>query len=169
VITASEPSWIAPFTGLSPRCCGKLVTALRSEGADETRCGRPWDLPLEDRLLLVTAYWLTNLTLRQLALLFNVSKSAADRVVANSGRCSRSNRVSGSRRTPYSSWTAPWRLPATVGFGFESGGEHPAGARADDVVDQGAGSRSIHRRSLCPARACLPARRYNVGLLDDQK
>ncbi|MGB8938648.1 MAG: IS5/IS1182 family transposase, partial [Streptomyces sp.] len=23
VITASEPSWIAPFTGLSPRCFGK--------------------------------------------------------------------------------------------------------------------------------------------------
>ncbi|MGW0086606.1 IS5/IS1182 family transposase, partial [Streptomyces sp. NPDC003393] len=26
VITASEPSWIAPFTGLSPRAFGKLVT-----------------------------------------------------------------------------------------------------------------------------------------------
>ncbi|MCZ4103866.1 IS5/IS1182 family transposase, partial [Streptomyces sp. H39-C1] len=24
VITASEPSWIAPFTGLSPRSFGKL-------------------------------------------------------------------------------------------------------------------------------------------------
>ncbi|MGW6413398.1 IS5/IS1182 family transposase, partial [Streptomyces vinaceus] len=24
VITASEPSWIAPFTGLGPRCFGKL-------------------------------------------------------------------------------------------------------------------------------------------------
>ncbi|TSB17546.1 IS5/IS1182 family transposase, partial [Streptomyces benahoarensis] len=24
VITASEPSWIAPFTGLSPRAFGKL-------------------------------------------------------------------------------------------------------------------------------------------------
>ncbi|MFC4518325.1 IS5/IS1182 family transposase, partial [Streptomyces ehimensis] len=23
VITASEPSWIAPFTGLSPRCFGR--------------------------------------------------------------------------------------------------------------------------------------------------
>ncbi|MFJ5841032.1 IS5/IS1182 family transposase, partial [Streptomyces shenzhenensis] len=26
VITASESSWIAPFTGLSPRQFGKLVT-----------------------------------------------------------------------------------------------------------------------------------------------
>lgn len=35
VITASGPSWTAPFTGLSPRCFGKLLTALRREGADE--------------------------------------------------------------------------------------------------------------------------------------
>jgi hypothetical protein len=41
VITASEPSWIAPFAALSPRCFTKLVTALRREGADETRRGHP--------------------------------------------------------------------------------------------------------------------------------
>ncbi|MEV5463963.1 IS5/IS1182 family transposase, partial [Streptomyces cellulosae] len=29
VITASEPSWTAPFSGLSPRNFGKLMTALR--------------------------------------------------------------------------------------------------------------------------------------------
>ncbi|MCX4862364.1 transposase [Streptomyces canus] len=85
VITASEPSWIAPFTGVSPRCFGRLVTALRREGADEVRRGRPWGLPLEDRVLLVTAYWRTNLTLRQLAPLFGISKSAADRVIAQLG------------------------------------------------------------------------------------
>lgn len=39
VITASEPSWIAPFTGLSPRLFGKLVTVLRHEGADAVRKG----------------------------------------------------------------------------------------------------------------------------------
>ncbi|MEH0447720.1 transposase family protein [Streptomyces sp. B21-102] len=85
VITASEPSWIAPFTGTSPRCFGKLVTALHREGADEVRRGRPWGLPLEDRVLLVAAYWRTNLTLRQLAPLFGISKSAADRVIAQLG------------------------------------------------------------------------------------
>ncbi|MFE6727810.1 transposase [Streptomyces californicus] len=85
VITASASSWIAPFTGLSPRCFGKLVTALRREGADEVRRGRPWGLPLEDRVLLVTTYWRTNLTLRQLAPLFGVSKSAADRVIRHIG------------------------------------------------------------------------------------
>ncbi|MGY6025360.1 transposase [Streptomyces spinosirectus] len=81
VITASQPSWISPFTGLSPRCFGKLVTALRREGADTVRRGRPWSLPLEDRVLLVAAYWRTNLTLRQLAPLFGISKSAADRII----------------------------------------------------------------------------------------
>ncbi|RSN81875.1 IS5/IS1182 family transposase [Streptomyces sp. WAC 05379] len=85
VITASEPSWIAPFSGLSPRCFGKLVTALRREGADAVGRGRPWSLRLEDRVLLVAAYWRTNLTMRQLALLFGISKSAADRIIDHLG------------------------------------------------------------------------------------
>ncbi|MEY9996531.1 hypothetical protein ABIE67_008563 [Streptomyces sp. V4I8] len=55
VITVSEPSWTAPFTGLSPRCFGKLITTLRREGADEVRPGQPWSLSLEDRILLVAA------------------------------------------------------------------------------------------------------------------
>ncbi|MFE2350112.1 transposase [Kitasatospora cineracea] len=85
VITASEPSWIAPFTGLSPRDFRKLMTMLRREGADTVRPGRPWSLPLEDRVLLVAAYWRTNLTLRQLAPLSGVSKSAADRIIDHVG------------------------------------------------------------------------------------
>jgi hypothetical protein len=85
VITASEPSWIVPFTGLSPRRFAKLVTALRREGGDTARTGRPWGLALGDRVLLVTAYWRTNLTLRQLGPLFGVSKSAADRIIAHLG------------------------------------------------------------------------------------
>ncbi|MFE0733106.1 transposase [Streptomyces antibioticus] len=85
VITASEPSWIAPFTGLSPRQFGRLMTVLRREGADAVRKGRPWGLPLEDRALLVAAYGRTNLTMRQLAPLFGVSKSAADRIIDHLG------------------------------------------------------------------------------------
>jgi hypothetical protein len=85
VITASEPSWIAPFSGLSSRQFSRLITALRREGAEPVRKGRPWSLPLEDRVLLVAAYWRTNLTLRQLAPLFGVSKSAADRIVDHLG------------------------------------------------------------------------------------
>ncbi|MGW0211772.1 transposase [Streptomyces sp. NPDC003233] len=85
VISASEPSWIAPFTGLGPRAFRKLLAQLRREGVDAARPGRPWSLPLEDRVLLVAAYWRTNLTLRQLAPLFGVSKSAADRMVDHIG------------------------------------------------------------------------------------
>ncbi len=74
-----------PVLRLSPRCFGKLVTALRSEGADAVGRGRPWSLPLEDRVLLVAASWRTNLTMRQLALLFGISKSAADRIIDHLG------------------------------------------------------------------------------------
>ncbi|GAA4020148.1 hypothetical protein GCM10022384_70910 [Streptomyces marokkonensis] len=49
------------------------------------RKGRPWSLPPEDRVLLVAAYWRTNLTLRQLAPLFGISKSAADRIIDHLG------------------------------------------------------------------------------------
>ncbi|RPK55709.1 hypothetical protein EES42_41815 [Streptomyces sp. ADI95-17] len=56
--------WI---TGLSPHDFRELMTVLHREGADAVRPGRPWSLPLKDRVLLVTAYWRTNLTLRQLA------------------------------------------------------------------------------------------------------
>ncbi|GAA2694571.1 hypothetical protein GCM10009864_81740 [Streptomyces lunalinharesii] len=58
---------------------------MRREGADPVRKGRPWSLPLEDRVLLVAAYWRTNLTLRQLAPLFGISKSAADRIIDHLG------------------------------------------------------------------------------------
>ncbi|MEU0131192.1 transposase family protein [Streptomyces sp. NPDC006289] len=81
VITASEPSWIGLFTGSSPRLFGKLVAVLRREGADAVRKGRSWSLPLEDRALLVAAYWRTSLTTSRLAPLFGVSKSAADRII----------------------------------------------------------------------------------------
>ncbi|WP_179766738.1 transposase [Streptomonospora nanhaiensis] len=85
VITASEPSRTVPFTGLGPRQFSKPMTALRREGADAVRRGRPWSLPLEDRVLLVAAYRRTNLTPRQLAPLFGISKSAADRSIAHLG------------------------------------------------------------------------------------
>ncbi|WP_328863837.1 transposase family protein [Streptomyces virginiae] len=85
VITASEPFLILPFTGLSPLQFAKPVTAPRRAGVDTTRRGRPWSLPLEDRMLLVTAYWRTYLTIRQLAPLFGISKSAADRIIDHHG------------------------------------------------------------------------------------
>jgi DDE family transposase/DDE superfamily endonuclease len=80
VITASDPKWIEPFSGLTPQQFAKLVALVRRRGGDVQR-GRPWRLPLEDRVLLVATYWRTNLTLRQVAPLFGISKSAADRVL----------------------------------------------------------------------------------------
>ncbi|SCF91390.1 Helix-turn-helix of DDE superfamily endonuclease [Streptomyces sp. Ncost-T10-10d] len=61
------------------------MTVLRREGADAVRKGPPWSLPLEDRALLVTAYWRTNLTMRQIAPPFGVSKSAAERITDHLG------------------------------------------------------------------------------------
>lgn len=71
---------------MSTRQFAKLVAALRRQGADTVRRGRPWSLALEDRVLLGAAYWRTNLTMRQLAPLFGVSKSAADRIIVSSAR-----------------------------------------------------------------------------------
>jgi hypothetical protein len=61
------------------------VTAVQRESAAEPRTGRPWGLSLEDRIFLVSTYWRTNLTMRQLALLFGISKSAADRIIDRIG------------------------------------------------------------------------------------
>jgi hypothetical protein len=73
VITASVPSWVEPFTGLTPRCFAKPVAEVRREQAADQQRGRPWSLSLEDRILLVTAYGRTDLTMRQLAPLFGIS------------------------------------------------------------------------------------------------
>lgn len=69
---------------------------------------------LEDRVLLVTAYWRTNLTLRQLAPRFGVSKSAADRIIKHPGPLLASKLRRRFAWTPCSSWTAPWSPPATT-------------------------------------------------------
>jgi hypothetical protein len=47
--------------------------------------GRPWSLPLEGRILLVVVYGRTNLTMRQLAPLFGVSKSTDCRIIDHIG------------------------------------------------------------------------------------
>ena len=69
------------FSGLSARQFARLVRQLRAEGADPALKGRPWGLAFEDRVLLVTTYWRTNLTIRQIAALFGTSKSAAGRII----------------------------------------------------------------------------------------
>ena len=55
-------------------------------GGDEGRNLSPTaGLSLEDRILLATAYWRTNLTVRQWAPFFGISQSAADRTIDHLG------------------------------------------------------------------------------------
>jgi DDE superfamily endonuclease/Helix-turn-helix of DDE superfamily endonuclease len=84
VISASRSEWIVPFTGLQPGQFRKLVRLVAQRGGpdiEDGRPGRPWALPLADRVLLVATYWRTNLTMRQIGPLFGVSHSAAHRVI----------------------------------------------------------------------------------------
>src|SRR3954465_15840160 len=88
VISAARPEWIHPFTGLQPVQFRRLVRLVATRGGDaiiDGRPGRPWALPLPDRVLLVAVYWRTNLTMRQIGPLFGVSHSAAHRVIDTIG------------------------------------------------------------------------------------
>lgn len=80
VISADDPKWIEPISGTSEVQFVRLVALVRRRGGGVQR-GWPWRLPLEDQVLLVATYWRTNLTLRQVAPLFGISKSAADRIL----------------------------------------------------------------------------------------
>jgi hypothetical protein len=81
VLSANKPEWVPVFTGLSTRQFSKLVRIVTARGGEQTGTGRRWSLPLADRVLLVAVYYRTNLTYRQIALLFGISKSAVDRVI----------------------------------------------------------------------------------------
>ncbi len=84
MITAASEEWIAPFTGLTPRQFRRLVQMAAARGGErilDGRPGRPWGLPLTDRVLGVVVYWRTNLTLRQVTPPFGISHAAAHRVV----------------------------------------------------------------------------------------
>jgi Helix-turn-helix of DDE superfamily endonuclease len=81
VISAERPDWVPMFTGLTVRQFGKLVRIVAARGGEQTGTGRRWGLSLTDRVLLVVAYYRTNLTYRQVAQLFGISKSAAGRIV----------------------------------------------------------------------------------------
>jgi hypothetical protein len=48
----------------------------------ERRCGRPWSRSLRHRVLIACVALRTNLTIRELAAVFRISKSAAHRIVA---------------------------------------------------------------------------------------
>jgi hypothetical protein len=76
VITAAQPQWIHPFTGLPPGQFRRPVRVVAGRGGAAIADGRPWRLDLADRVLLVATYWRTNLTMRRIDPLFGVSHSA---------------------------------------------------------------------------------------------
>ncbi|MFJ4428583.1 transposase [Streptomyces bobili] len=80
VISADDPKWTELFSALTAVQFARLVALVRRRGGDVQR-GWPWRLSLENRGLLAATYWRTNLTLRQVAPLFGISKSAADRIL----------------------------------------------------------------------------------------
>lgn len=71
----------SPFHRVASAAIREDRAGFAASGADAVHRGRPWSLSLEDRTPLVAAYWRTNLTMQQLASLFGVSKSAADRII----------------------------------------------------------------------------------------
>ena len=81
MIRSDRPEWVPVFTGLSVGQFQELVRIVAGRGGEQTGAGRRWGLSLADRVLLTTVYYRTNLTFRQIALLFGISKSAANRVV----------------------------------------------------------------------------------------
>ncbi|MER8073802.1 MULTISPECIES: transposase family protein [unclassified Streptomyces] len=80
-VLRAEPLWVETFTGLRMKQFEGLLKAVRERGGDGPRIGRPWCLPLADRVLMVAVYYRTNLTMRQLAPLFGVSPATVCRVI----------------------------------------------------------------------------------------
>jgi hypothetical protein len=81
VIRADRPEWVPVFTGLSVAQFQELVGIVAGRGGEQAGVGRRWRLSLADRVLLTVVYYRTDLTFRQIALLFGMSKSAVHRVV----------------------------------------------------------------------------------------
>lgn len=75
-------SEIYELTGLRGSQFGEVVRRLWDLRPDTQR-GRPWHLSFPDRVLMATMYLRTNLTERQLAVLFDVSQKQVDRVLHN--------------------------------------------------------------------------------------
>ena len=71
---------IAVLTGMDAPQFGELVRRIWMIRPDSGR-GRPWGLSFPDRVLLVATYLHTNLTTRQLGVLFSVSQSQIERVI----------------------------------------------------------------------------------------
>lgn len=76
---------VETFTGLRVERFGRLLRAVRERGGNGTLQGRPWALPLAERVLIVAVYYRTNLTMRQLGPLFGITSSTVCRVIQRLG------------------------------------------------------------------------------------
>ncbi|MGV9885052.1 transposase family protein [Streptomyces sp. NPDC003006] len=84
-VLRAERVWVETFTGLRVDQFRRLLKVVRERGGDGTLQGRPWSLPLAERVLIVAVYYRTNLTMRQLGPLFGVSSSTVCRVIQRLG------------------------------------------------------------------------------------
>lgn len=84
-VLRAEPVWVETFMGLLVRQFEGLVRVVLERGGNWPGGGRPWCLPLADRILLVAVYYRTNLTMRQLAPLFGISTATVCRIVQRLG------------------------------------------------------------------------------------
>ncbi|MFD8737443.1 transposase family protein [Streptomyces sp. NPDC059618] len=84
-VLRAERVWVETFTGLRVTQFARLLKVVRERGGDGTLRGRPWSLPLAERVLMVAVYYRTKLTMRQLGPLFGVSSSSVCRVVRRLG------------------------------------------------------------------------------------
>ncbi|MGO4424158.1 transposase family protein, partial [Streptomyces sp. MCAF7] len=78
-VLRADPLWVETFTGLRMRQFEGLLRVVRERGGNGPGGGRPWCLPLADRVVLVAVHYRTNLTMRQLAPLFAVSPATVCR------------------------------------------------------------------------------------------
>ncbi|MCD9166300.1 transposase family protein [Streptomyces albireticuli] len=84
-VLRAERVWVETFTGLRSVQFERLLRVVRERGGDGPRVGRPWALALAERVLLVAVYYRTNLTMRQVAVLFGVSTARVCRVIHRLG------------------------------------------------------------------------------------
>nr|WP_107911457.1 transposase family protein [Streptomyces chartreusis] len=84
-VLRADPLWVETFTGLRMRQFEGLLRVMRERGGNGPGGGRPWALPLSERVLLVAVYYRTNLTMRQLAPLFGISSATVCPVIQRLG------------------------------------------------------------------------------------
>lgn len=71
---------LASLTALAPRQLDAVIARLR---VTERRHGRPWSLPLRQRVVVLCTSLRTNLTLRELGALFAISRSQVHRILGD--------------------------------------------------------------------------------------